>query len=382
MITIPGRIPIRIFPFFWILILVIGWLNTSSPLGIATWGIIIFISVIIHEYGHALTALAFGQQAEIDLIGMGGVTKRSGPQLKKWQEFIIVLNGPCAGFILYFLASMLFPLIDADRFKHLSYAVEVAKYINLFWSILNLIPIMPMDGGHLMRIALEGMFGFKGLKIALIVSIVLAIAISLLFFFVQSLLGGALFLMLAFESYRAFSEIKDMTSQDAHMSLQELLQGAQDDVMQGNNNEAFSKLLLLREQTKEGFLYVKATENIARILANQGHFKQAYEWLIPIENQLSPDYLYLLQQLAYRLQNWENVIKIGNKAYQVNPLPDVALLNSFANTILGKTTPAVGWLRCAIQSGIPDIPKIIQSREFDVIRHTPEFESLIRTLSL
>ncbi|MCE2982169.1 MAG: M50 family metallopeptidase, partial [Parachlamydia sp.] len=97
MIYIPGKIPIRIFPFFWLLIVMIGWLNTQSIPETAIWAAVIFISVLIHEFGHALTAVAFGQEAEISLVGLGGLTKREGPTLAKWKDFIIVLNGPLAG---------------------------------------------------------------------------------------------------------------------------------------------------------------------------------------------------------------------------------------------------------------------------------------------
>src|SRR4051812_20886609 len=104
MIRIPGSIPISIYPFFWLLAVGIGWINTFNILGTSIWIGIIFVSVLVHEYGHALTAIFFGQKAQIDLVAMGGITQRHGSKLKLWQDFIIVLNGPLAGLCLGLLA--------------------------------------------------------------------------------------------------------------------------------------------------------------------------------------------------------------------------------------------------------------------------------------
>ncbi len=81
MIEIPGRIPIRIHPIFWLLVVLISIINTpilssfdtSSVLETLTWAAVIIISLLIHEYGHAFTARIFGQEAQIDLMGMGGL---------------------------------------------------------------------------------------------------------------------------------------------------------------------------------------------------------------------------------------------------------------------------------------------------------------------
>ncbi len=382
MISIPGKIPIRISPFFWLLIFMIGWLSSGSLVGTLIWAVVITISVLIHEYGHALTALAFGQQAEISLVGLGGLTRRVGGRLKSWQEFLIVLNGPVAGFLLFILAyrmqALLHPVFQGGRLLLLDYALEAAIFINLIWSILNLVPIQPLDGGQLLRIILEKFFGFRGIKVSFLISVILASFLCIFFFLEQQFLAGALFLMMAFEGYRAWAELKTMSPQDTNEHLQEMLKQAQEDLKAGRHNEAFSKLLYLREQTKEGVLFVLTTQYIARLLAEQGQFKQAYDWLLPIEYQLAPDYLFLLQQLAYRLQDWNQVVRIGSRAYREEPRVDIALLNALSYGIMGQVTPAVGWLRSAIQIGLPHASDVMNRREFDAIRDSAEFQALFR----
>lgn len=379
MISIPGRIPIRIFPFFWLLIVIIGWLNSASILGTAIWSAVILISVLIHEYGHALTALAFGQQVEINLVGLGGLTKRQGSKLERWKEFLIIFNGPLAGLITFFLAYQLLGFVNEKR-PILIYALEVAINVNLFWTLLNLLPVLPLDGGHLLRVLLEGAFGLRGLKAAFFLSIILASLIGLYFFTIQQILMGALFLMLAFESYRAWSDIKGMTAEDNNQQLQNVMREGLEKLKEGHAQEALAKFSFVREQAPKGVLYVNATQYAARILAEEGNFKQAYLWLYPLKNRLSVDYLRLLQQLAYRLQEWEEAVKMGEQAYQQEPAIEPALINALSYAIMGKATPAVGWLRCAIQLGLKNIEKIIEKREFDAIRDSEAFQNWLKSI--
>jgi stage IV sporulation protein FB len=58
MLRIPGKIPIAISPAFWIFAALIGYLNSQSFIGTIIWIGIIFVSVLVHEFGHALTAAA------------------------------------------------------------------------------------------------------------------------------------------------------------------------------------------------------------------------------------------------------------------------------------------------------------------------------------
>ena len=100
--------------------------------------------------------------------------------------------------------------------------------------------------------------------------------------------------------------------------------------------------------------------------------------LEPLQKKLSEPYLNLLQQLAYKLEKWSQVVKVGAAAYRQSPSAESALLNALAYSITGETKQAIGWLRCSIQSGLPNITEVINKREFDAIRHTPEFEKLER----
>lgn len=380
MITIQGRIPIFISPFFWFLILMLGWLNSGTIGGTAIWGVVIFVSVLVHEYGHALTALLFGQEAEISLVGMGGLTKREGPKLGRWKEFLIVLNGPLAGFALFFLSYFLLTIVPRNQ-TVLIYALDVALNVNLFWTILNLMPVFPLDGGHLMKILLERVFGIRGIQLAFILSMALAVILGIYFFLIQQLLMGALFFMLAFESYRAWADVKSLAPADGDQQLQDLIKEGIEELKHGRSQNALSKFTHVRDQAPKGLLYVTATQYGARILAEQGQYKKAYDWLYPLKNRLSPDYIHLLQQLAFRVQEWEEAVQIGQEAYQQNPTIDAALINALSYGIMGQPTPAVGWLRCAVQLGLPNVREVLAKREFDAVRSSTEFQTWVKGLA-
>lgn len=373
MITWQGPIPITILPFFWFLVIMIGWLSSQTIEGTLIWACVIFLSVLVHEFGHALTAVFFGQRAEIYLEGMGGVTKREGPSLSKWKDFLIVLNGPLAGLSLYLFSVAVFPWALSQGGEIL-YFFKVMQNVNLFWTVLNLFPVLPLDGGHLLRLFLEGFFGFKGLKISLLFSVIFGAFCAIFFLLIGQFFIGILFLMLAFESFKGWSALKSMQPQDESVQLQLLLNEAKMEIRQGQQVSALEKIDSIRQSVSEGILYTTATELGARIFLNRGEWQRAYDWLYPLRHQLSPFSLTTLQQAAYQLKKWKEATSIGEEAYQGSPSIQIALLSAFSYGMLGEAVPAAGWLRCAHQMGLTDVKEVLTKKEFDGVRNDPAFK--------
>jgi Zn-dependent protease len=242
MIDIPGKIPIRIHPYFWLISVLIGWLSTENVLLTLLWAGVIFLSILFHEFGHALTAMLFGQKATIDLVAMGGLTQRSGPPLKLWQEFILVLNGPLAGFLLYFISSSLKKHMSLQGYPLISYSLVVAIYINWYWTLINLIPIQPMDGGRLFSLFMEYFFGFKGVKIALFTSMILAAILGALCFYLNFLFAGVLLFMFMFDTYRHWKESLRISDRDHQPDLQLLYQQGKAGIRKWATEGGFSKI--------------------------------------------------------------------------------------------------------------------------------------------
>ncbi|MCH9609811.1 MAG: hypothetical protein S4CHLAM45_08960 [Chlamydiales bacterium] len=373
MLRIPGKIPIAIHPLFWLVALFIGWMWTMSLLGAFVCLFIILFSVLFHEFGHALTAAAFGQKTRIELAAFGGFTYREGRKLRLWEEFLIVLNGPIAGFLIFVAAYLLYRYIPIEN-EMLNFAVRFTFVANLFWTIINLIPVLPLDGGHLLSIILEAIFGFKGIKMAIIVGLVVAIGISIFFFAMGMFLIGALFLILTFESFRSLRYYKIFNEKDRDTALQTLMKEADLDYAEGRSEEALQKLDEVREKTKEGILYTLATQELAEIYRDQKKYKEAFELLVPIKSHLSGEHLALFHFLAYMNQDYMAVIEVANKCFQDIPSYNTALINALAYGSQNKAEPAVGWLECAVREGLPSVEDALDRIEFDAIRSTSSFK--------
>ncbi|MBA3238409.1 MAG: stage IV sporulation protein FB [Parachlamydiaceae bacterium] len=376
MLTIPGKIPIRIYPLFLIVMIGISLLNSGFQLYLASlWAIVICVSLLVHEYGHALTAMFFGQRATIELVGFGGVTRRHGHAPTALQEFFIVLNGPLAGIALcglsYFLS------LHAESWPLMvQQLLLISTYANAFWTVLNLLPVQPLDGGQLLRIILQGFFGLKGLKTALFLSFVISFLLAVLFFIYHQVLIGSFFLLFTFEGYRTWKNSLPMTSQDDDKALQQFLKSAEKDYRKGQLGYAQQKLIAVRKHAASGVIHTSATLLLAQIYHAQGHNSEAYNLLLPLRDTLTPDLLLLLHQLAYAEKQWKTAIDIGAALYQHQPTYDVALTNALSHAQLGEAKPSVGWLQCAIKNGLPNFKEILSMEAFNPIRQDPLFENL------
>jgi len=139
------KIPLKISPFFWVTAGLIGWINSAGTdhtfVLTLIWIGVIFVSILVHEYGHALTSLYFGQQPRIQLIAFGGLTIPEGKRLRGWREFLVVLNGPLFGFLLFLIFLSILSTGVVENL-YLLYTVKIFTWVNLFWTVVNLLPVM------------------------------------------------------------------------------------------------------------------------------------------------------------------------------------------------------------------------------------------------
>jgi membrane-associated protease RseP (regulator of RpoE activity) len=171
-----GRIPVRVHLFFFLTALMLAG-GRPGPL-LVSWIVIVFVSVLIHELGHALVGRAFGLTPEIDLHGFGGTTSWGGAsRLRPGPHILISLAGPLAG-ILFGGAIWL----GAAR-QHLTpLASEVVGqiiWVNVGWGIFNLFPMLPLDGGNVLARVLDIVTGGRGRRPAHAISAAIALFIVL-----------------------------------------------------------------------------------------------------------------------------------------------------------------------------------------------------------
>jgi stage IV sporulation protein FB len=166
-------VPVRINPFFWAMAALLGWQGRSGG-HIVIWVACVFVSILVHEFGHALTTRSlFHLRPSVVLYYMGGLCITDGEQRDLWKRALVLIMGPGAGFLLCGLVLALgfgilgfayFPFLGIVSlrtppfwFIHLpewlSRGILEAYFdlifINLLWGIFNLLPIFPLDGGQL-----------------------------------------------------------------------------------------------------------------------------------------------------------------------------------------------------------------------------------------
>lgn len=223
--------PIRVHPLFWLIALLLG--STGDLATIPIWIIVVFVSILIHELGHALAFRFYGIRSQIVLHAMGGLTI---PEATSWgsgwanvspspkQEITISLAGPFAGFTFAILVmvgvtisggslltSRLFgilplPLTAIMPFggNLLSVFVTMLLFVNVFWGIFNLLPVFPLDGGQVTRNALIQYDPMGGVRKSLWVSVIAGAVIALAgLLLMRSIYIAFLFGLLAFQSYQS-----------------------------------------------------------------------------------------------------------------------------------------------------------------------------------
>ena len=171
------------------------------------------VSIIIHELGHALTMRLFGgQQVSIVLHGMGGHAICQGARFSRGQHILISLAGPLlqvACGLLVLVALRMSPDISSGAtglgaspvYRLLTSFI----YVSLFWAVLNLIPVYPMDGGQILR----GILGPRRIQLTLQISIGVAIFFGVFgLFYLKTFLLSIFMLFSVVENYKALKRTR------------------------------------------------------------------------------------------------------------------------------------------------------------------------------
>jgi Zn-dependent protease len=379
MIRIPGKIPITIRPSFWFFAAFLGFFaGGGSPLWMLIWVGIILVSLLFHEFGHALTSLAFGQRPRIELVALGGLTYPEGPKLSFFKEFTVVLAGPFFGFLLFVIAYCLqyVPFFAEGMVGQIRRTFEI---INIFWTVVNLIPVLPLDGGQLLRIVLEAIFGVRGILYSLITGTIIATAVSLFFFLIQEFLAGAFFFLFAFQSFDLWRKSRKLAEPDRNETVKKNFELAENLLRTGRKKEAGQLFeQVIEESHHQGLLSTASTQYLAALKAEKGESKEAYELLLPLKEELPPDLLNLLHRLAYEQKNYPLVVEIAGTCFQEFPSSEVALRTAEACAVLKQANSAIGWLEAALEEGAKNLGSLLNSPSFDVIRQDPRFQDFVK----
>ncbi len=200
------NIPVRIEPWFWLtLAFISGQLFADSMQDILFLLLFLvagFISILVHELGHGLTAKHFGKRVEIVLQAFGGYAAYSGAgPLSRTQSFLITAAGPGIQIVLGLLALVIVWMAPGMN-VNTQYFIEVLAGISLIWAVLNLLPILPMDGGRLV----ETVLGPERRKTTLLISCISGASVCILALTMRQPILAIFVGMFAFQSFKALQE--------------------------------------------------------------------------------------------------------------------------------------------------------------------------------
>jgi len=147
-------------------LLIIGWVALSywteqGTLQAVLSGIffilLLFAFVVMHEYGHALTARKFGiKTRDITLYPIGGVARLERMPERPIEELWVALAGPAVNVVVavvllvYLIVTRTFEPFTSLTISTGSF-IERLMVVNLWLVGFNLIPAFPMDGGRVLR---------------------------------------------------------------------------------------------------------------------------------------------------------------------------------------------------------------------------------------
>jgi Zn-dependent protease len=177
---------VRVHPLFWLGAVLLGAsiLNHRDGNGLLyllIWVVVVFVSILVHELGHAFAFRRFGSDSHIVLWVFGGLAVPYSAVAGRWRRIVVYLAGPIAGFILcgivYFSNRLTDWALAGGTAVLMLYVFLFA--VNLFWGIMNLLPVFPLDGGQVSRELCEAKWRNRGLAVALKISIVTAAAVAI-----------------------------------------------------------------------------------------------------------------------------------------------------------------------------------------------------------
>ena len=152
----------------------------------------LFFCVILHEYGHALSARHYGVSTrDITILPIGGVARLDKLPRQPFQEFVVAIAGPAVNviiflaiylllYVFYSLHLNIYDLLSSETDEiiigyRLRFLVSLLQ-ANLFLVLFNLIPAFPMDGGRVLRAWLSSILGrVRATRIAAIVGQIISI---------------------------------------------------------------------------------------------------------------------------------------------------------------------------------------------------------------
>lgn len=436
------RIPIKVEVSFFVLVIFLGLSRARDLTLIVEWVAVVFVSVLVHEFGHALTGRAFGLEPEIRLYQMGGLTSwRAETDVTPLRHVLISLAGPFTGFFLGACVFVLGPVfLRAMQTDLVSTIYFDLLWVNIGWGIWNLLPILPMDGGQVLATLEEWLRKRSDRLVSHSISMVAALAIAvaafnwralwigfLAIYFVY-LNGAALFHQLQVyrdrNLYKLLDDVRAAAERDeldsalkilaqiraraktddakrnaAHLTVvvylkQEKLEAAEAElrrytVLFGGNSYLQGALYFFKGEMAEALHHLKPVFEaypereigimLCKTLVATGDFAAAFDLCShPALAEVRWGLTVEIQAAAFDRGDFKFSTTAGIAAYDQKANPNVAINVACAFSREANLREALLWISRAIDSGFTDEQVLRSDPDLEAVRSLPEFEALLK----
>jgi Zn-dependent protease len=329
-----GPFPVSVYPWFFLSAILLG-AGYGFGWRMAAWIFVVFVSVLVHELGHAIIGRAFGGRPEIRLEAFGGVTFpqfRSPP--KPGRQFVLSFAGPIAGLLLGALAYGVVRAFPPERGAVSAFVMAQFVWVSIVWAAFNLLPILPLDGGNMMLAFIEGVRRKPSVALAswisLVMSLAVAGAVTLLFgpdpF---ALLWLGLFALQNFQRARAAGAHERGAGAPTPT--------AEEDATERADVAAAMEEARIALQRRD---FDSATAAAVRLESGGGPFRQAAALRLRAGIELA------------RGDN-ESAAMLAGQSFSIWQSADAAVVAARANLRAGASDRARNWLRRALEAGAP-----------------------------
>lgn len=269
----------------------------------------LFVCVIMHEFGHALTARRYGVPTkDIIITPIGGVARLTKLPSKPVQELLIALMGPMVnvgialvlGIGLFFFndGHVLPDMVDYFRFGSLASFLQNVFILNIVLVVFNMIPAFPMDGGRVLRALLSMRWNkLVSTKIAAIIGQTICVLFVIFGYwsdmYTWTLIGFFIFFMASMEYRGAKFEYIVNTTRAVDIATADYISVNYDDVMQSVFEHVKAKGLTdvpvrYENRSLAGYIPARAVE---QAIHQNDFFTPVTNYIHPFEYKVLPETL-------------------------------------------------------------------------------------------
>jgi stage IV sporulation protein FB len=330
-----GPFPVTLEASFLISAVFLSGLS-RGPVQIALWVAVVFVSVLVHELGHALVGLWLGGRPEIILQGLGGVTfPRLRAQPDALRQILLSVAGPAFGLLPGAVAWGVMTRLRPEAGTLLAGVLGEFMMTSVVWAVFNLMPVLPLDGGQVLQSVIEFVRRKPSPRLAAIVSAAFAVPLGIAAFLVL----GNPFVAIFFGAMALSNVVKAWAGRAGPGSPEP--SGASPAAEEAQARGEVERELAAARAALAVQDVAAALAAANRLELGEGALRQSAGLRIRAGVELSRGDPASISLAALH----------GGRSFTLWPSADAAVVAARANLRIGETGRAQTWLRRALETG-------------------------------